>query len=84
MNYELSKQLFEAKYPYKGVWCKYPEGGDLLFPKPTLSELIESCSPKFASLVKSQTNWMAMSTKSNIGVGDTPEEAVARLWLELK
>ena len=60
---------------------------------PTLSELIEKCGDKFKSLHKesrlANNKWivasrgfptMAMSFCCN---GDTPEEAVAKLWLKL-
>lgn len=61
---------------------------------PTLSELIESCGEKFTSLWKMQEGWQAKYMKGIIdnssnpvviirGNGSTPEEAVARLFLEL-
>ena len=57
---------------------------------PTLSELIEVCDWKFASLsAPDQTDeggiqvWLAESRFPNIGSGSTPEEAVAKLWLAL-
>lgn len=62
-------------------WCVYI---------PTLSELIEACGPKFKLLIKAPKNWEAHGFSSkNFGLpiliaeGKTPEEAVAKLWLEL-
>jgi len=60
---------------------------------PTLSELIESCGNNFVELIRKEElnsiikiRWRANGIGDNdfIGVGKTPEEAVARLWLELK
>src|SRR3954468_11086392 len=55
---------------------------------PTLSELIEACGDKFSSLHKHSFGWLATSTSAHPDARDgdnsrTPEEAVARLWLEL-
>lgn len=53
---------------------------------PTLSELIEVCgNENFFQLtfMASNKNWFA-ECDSCQGKGSTPEEAVARLWLELK
>lgn len=58
---------------------------------PTLSELIEACGDKFEQVRRCpgvDTHiWWAYETWKKEGVacgeGDTPEEAVANLWLEL-
>lgn len=57
---------------------------------PTLSELIEACGNKFACLTLNHVskNWWAdgidPDEKGCIpGIGSTPEEAVAKLWLAL-
>ena len=56
---------------------------------PTLSELIEACGEKFMGLVKFEKGFKAsgFDKKSDHPVhvkdGDTPEEAVATLWLAL-
>lgn len=58
---------------------------------PTLSELIEACGEHFYQLIKEVDgiNWSAHfydiedSTRQINGVGQTPEEAVANLWLAL-
>lgn len=59
---------------------------------PTLSELIAACGDKFA-LHKNRTHWKAWQINSNPRernaadfeeTGETPEEAVARLWIALQ
>lgn len=63
---------------------------------PTLSELIEVCGDKFGALqhqrVLDAQTWLAYSAniENKLGIeshivqqGDTPEEAVANLWLAL-
>ena len=59
---------------------------------PNLSELIEACGGKFAELQKNGSftrytpktcKWIAWGiSKDKNGDGETPEEAVANLWLE--
>lgn len=53
---------------------------------PTLSELIEACAPSSDFILRSDLLTVAWyATRNNTeGRGDTPEEAVARLWLALK
>ncbi len=63
-------------------------GGDATVSIPTLNELIEACGERFWRLEKFGDIWQCSaftddkesSTHMN---GSTPEEAVARLWLEL-
>lgn len=56
---------------------------------PTLSELIEACGDRFGSLVNELheiIRWSAFGNdvySNSVEVGKTPEEAVAKLWLEL-
>lgn len=97
MNYELVKKLKEAGFPYVGVWRKYrdDEGNDgdpdLIWPDPTLSELIEACGEDFGSLNRNfepdDGLWRAVKKGTvHVGIiteGKTPEIAVANLWLEL-
>jgi hypothetical protein len=57
---------------------------------PTLSELIEACNNKldyvFADLSqRSDLSWSASVWESEEeGIGSTPEEATAKLWLALR
>lgn len=66
----------------------------VLCANPTLEELIEACGEQFGDLflrpvgTTKPTRWGAFDTLSTSeiigGYGDTPTEAVARLWLALK
>jgi len=85
-----AKQLRDAGFPRT-------RGGDAATYKPTLSELIASCPKQFDAatfvLGSSQggTRWTAtyfdfrnnrmLDDDTLCQSGDTPEEAVARLWL---
>lgn len=66
-----------------------------LFYSPTLSELIEACGKNFDSLErhgcihcedekKCKLKWDAIDWRLIFVSGETPEEAVANLWLNLK
>lgn len=56
---------------------------------PTLSELIDACGEKFyrlqigPSLMGDRNVWYAYMDEETGMIGDTPEEAVANLWLKL-
>lgn len=55
---------------------------------PTLSELIEACGEDFYALFHDQMKWEAWKNKIDGSLhraseADTPEEAVALLWLEI-
>jgi hypothetical protein len=96
MDYELAKQLKDARFPY---WEGEPHKG--LHPKgkhpiaefeansvlvPTLEELIEACGEKFGQLHHyANGKWGATTTDSSFvsNACATPTEAVARLWLAL-
>ena len=81
-NKRIRKQLYDAgfklPYDYCTIGSKFP----------TLSELIEACGEGFYGLEKTTdgTNmWEAQTIKITplVYLGKTPEEAVAKLWLEL-
>ena len=51
---------------------------------PTLSDLIGACGGKFARLFVMKAIWFAESDRPElVAMGDTPVEAVGRLWLAL-
>lgn len=55
---------------------------------PTLSELIEACGERFENLTFYEGKWLANAWYIGDGIGSdisgqTPEEAVAKLWIEL-
>ena len=93
MNYELAKQLREAGFPNSKDWDiggfdenGLPEMIDGVLP--TLSELIEACGDNIYSIYRHKKDeWQAHSNSdqwdTEITHGKTPEEAVARLWLEI-
>jgi hypothetical protein len=52
---------------------------------PNLSDLIGACGDKFARLFVMKSEWFAESDAPEmVATGDTPEEAVAKLWLLLR
>lgn len=91
ITYELVKQLKEAGFPMnkalpdsRYIWGGTDTGGTV-YEYPTLSELIEACGDKFSMLHNCGNIWKAFAVyaKEKITQGSTPEEAVAKLWLEL-
>ena len=87
MNYALAKELKDAGFPEPTHCdCSFSQlnGG---YYAPSLSELIEACGLKFGSLNRYGDVWDAEPPADDIThgawSGDTPEEAVARLWLAL-
>ena len=54
---------------------------------PSLSELIEACGDRFTLITGVDGKWLATKytghNERNAGEGDTPEEAVANLWLKI-
>lgn len=52
---------------------------------PPLAELIEACGDRFGRLYIEKTIWTAESKfPATYAIADTPEEAVAKLWLALR
>ena len=98
MNYELAKQLKNAGFPLKkcvepidiykvkDVGTFYYGADDYYFP--TLSELIDACDSRLESILKLPNGKWETSSDVDYEIGETtgttPEEAVAKLWLELK
>ena len=100
MTYETAKKLKDAGFPQATggfyYWSREEDcnKGQLITPFydertithtikiPTLSELIKACGNEFEQLYKDAVGWGAVAEK--IGLGKTPEEAVANLWLKLE
>ena len=86
MTYKTAEKLKEAKFPF--LWNYEPQA--LAFREyPSLSELIEACGDVFYELQQKPikegweaTAFLSLETHAE-GKGDTPEEAVANLWLRL-
>ena len=90
ISYELAKQLQDARFPQSGAGKRVAPLDKLVVRRedfayvPTLEELIEACGNRFASLANNARNWRARADDSIAeGVGSTPIEAVAHLWLAL-
>lgn len=98
MDYTLAKQLKDAGFPQHEAdrctfdncschimkTCKRCFNCDGVY-VPTLSELIETCDDSFTALYKgNRTEWFAEGLFVDERYeGDSPEEAVAHLWLAL-
>ena len=98
MNYQLAKELKDAGFKCSDyVTAMYFDPSlpiDEVVPNPSLSELIEACygerGQRFRWLKNCKDKWMAQArpehpivTKDIKAFGSTPEEAVARLYIEL-
>ena len=97
MNYKLAKQLKDAGFPQdRSNFCGHCLGEYRSFVKddkgkvdeikiPTLSELIEACGDKFDKLIHTRVDqeWHAYGD-GEFDCGETPDEAVARLWIKLQ
>jgi hypothetical protein len=94
MNYDLAKQLKDAGFPQEGRGRRIGPPANLTWKtsdlayQPTLEELIAACGNHFLSLdylsaIKGHVQWGAKGTQFT-GLGVTPTEAVARLWLSLQ
>ena len=92
MDYALAKRLRDAGWPQVGkgrrigppdvmVWRK----GDLVY-VPTLEELLDVCGKEgFGLWIQEEVAWAARKFPViDTVTGDTPTEAVARLWLAMQ
>lgn len=92
MNYELAMELAKAGFPNHGQADRQLcYSNDIPFSYPTLEELIEACGEDFQGLMrvdKEYGGWAACKNLMDANYdkfanGNTPSEAVARLWLAL-
>lgn len=94
MTNELAKKLYKAGF----LGIKFSdEDTNTGYKYPTLSELIEACGDRFGCLhwngdggeytnviTHEEKTWLSIRRdRMTFGHGDTPEEAVAELWLKL-
>lgn len=98
MDYELAKKLKDAGFPQRHLNNKTDFDGDksCISYVPTLSELIEVCGDSLRwikhNIHDKKIEWMAQGCQSLTGHkgkdircrAETIEEAVAKLWLEIK
>jgi hypothetical protein len=89
MLYELAKQLSDAGFPQggAGTWSVPPDKivsrrEDRIY-VPTLEELLEAVGPNFHYVLKLPHEWKAFGINSEVGRGQRPIDAVARLWLAI-
>ena len=85
--FTLGKKLKDAGCPALDGWYEDMGGklkGDDGRIVPDLSELIEACGEGFGSLQKHGERWyVASNPLTKLECGETPEIAVASLWLKL-
>jgi hypothetical protein len=89
ISYSLAKILKGAGFPQSELARAQQKAGYDYVAMPTLSTLIEACVESFGALGRETDCWVACEYVSDTGEwknayeGDTPEDAVARLWLSL-
>jgi hypothetical protein len=94
MKYELAKKLKDAGFVQSGKGARVAPPDKIVVRRddfayvPTLEELIEACSPnRNFRLWDDADTWHADHTvdvdTTISGIGETPTEAAARLWLAL-
>lgn len=90
MEYELAKQLKDAGFPQR--WGNFQTVDGCVYDRlsknrahvPDLSELIAACGGGFGALLVGPGLLLWTARGNGIEVhGDTPESAVANLWLSL-
>ena len=92
MTYETAKKLKDAGFKQTGIHSPLTysrKEGEPYYPY--LNELIEACGDEFDALFKCRDNgvniitdgWIAVDKDNTRAWGNTPEEAVAELWLAL-
>jgi len=77
ISYELARKLKDTGFPQSELARAQQQAGYDYVSLPTLSTLIETCAEGFGALGRERGEW------SNAHEGETPEDAVARLWLSL-
>jgi hypothetical protein len=87
ISYELARQLKQAGFPQSELARAQRQAGYDYVSMPGLAALIEACGRDFGALGRKGNSWIACAYISqygewrNIHAGDTPEDAVAHLWL---
>lgn len=89
LSYSLAKELKEAGFRQSERARAQQEAGYEYVSIPNLAALIEACGGNFGALGREPDCWVACEYVSDDGEwknaveGETPEDAVARLWLLL-
>ena len=90
ISYPLAKQLSDAGFPQSELARAQRQAGYDYVSLPTLATLIEACGEYFGALGRETACWLACEYVSERGEwenaheGESPEDAVAGLWLSLK
>jgi hypothetical protein len=89
ISYQLAKELKAAGFPQSELARAQQQAGYDYVSMPTLSALIEACGEDFGALGREPNCWVTCECVSDQGIcenvhqGESPEDAVARLWLSL-
>jgi len=89
ISYPLARKLKDAGFPQSELARAQHKAGYDYVSLPSLSTLIEACGSNFGALAREVDCWLACGYISEYGewknahAGDTPEDAVARLWLSI-
>ena len=89
ISLELARKLKDARFPQSELARAQQQAGYDYVSMPTLSTLIEACGADFGALGREADCWVACEYVSEHGTwentheGETPEDAVAQLWLSL-
>jgi hypothetical protein len=89
ISYPLAKQLSGTGFPQSELARAQRQAGYDYVSFPTLAALIEACGENFGALGRETDCWLACEYVSERGEwenahdGETPEDAVAGLWLSV-
>ena len=89
ISYQLARDLKDAGFPQSELARAQQQAGYDYVSLPALATLIEACGENFGALGREPDCWVACEYVSERGEwtnahqGETPEDAVARLWLSL-
>jgi hypothetical protein len=89
ISYQLARKLKDAGFPQSELARAQQKAGYDYVSMPTLSTLIEACAENFGALGREYNCWLVCGYISERGEwknahkGESPEEAVARLWLSI-
>ena len=87
LNRDLVNELREARFPRSGIHIGPPVLSELI---KVCEELYPECQFVLTKLAETgESRWVALfvlgkGTPRTLGEGNTPEDAVARLWLRLR
>jgi hypothetical protein len=89
MDYTLAKALKDTGFFQEGRGPRVPPPDKIVVRRadyayvPTLEELIEACNTTFTIYIEGHRADATKAGSEIKGSGDTPKQAVARLWLQL-